>query len=143
MFSLCICKFKWFQTKIFQEYRKSASKNLICCCPCLSFSQKLHQYHIHNFASMFAIHNSKRIPQKKSENSQKIPKKNPKKSLNFPKEILKIQKKKSLKIDYKLPKRIPAEFPKNSRRIPKEFPKDSQRIPKKTSQNSQTIPKKS
>ena len=66
MFSLCICKFKWIQTKIFQEYRKSASKDLL-----LSFSQKLHQYHIHNFASMFAIQNSKRIPKRIPKEFQK------------------------------------------------------------------------
>ena len=63
----------FFKYLFYENTTTATSKDLICC-PCLSFSQKLHQFmSFHNFVSVCNLR------------FQKNSKRNPKKVSNFPK----------------------------------------------------------
>ena len=103
---------------------------MICCCPCLPLSQKLHHFksklpkiNTHIFRTPQPY-----IPKEFPKNSQRISKAFPKNFQRIPKEFP------------KKPQRIPIEFLKNSWRISKEFPKNSRKIPQRIPQR---IPKES
>ena len=64
--------------------QKSASKDLICCCPCLSLSQKLHQFMSH---SHLCVSMQFKIPNEFQKNSDRILIEFPKNSQRVSKEI--------------------------------------------------------
>ena len=62
---------------------------MICCCPCLSFSQNLHHFMSH---SQFCVSVQFKIPKEFQKNSERIPKEFPKNSQKFPKKLPRLWK---------------------------------------------------